>query len=222
MAVFTPKFITFDCYGTLINFDMAGAARRCYTDRVGAEIMPAFITDFARFRLDEVLGAWKPYYEIVSNALQRTCKKWTVQWQPQDSDFIYADCKTWTAHPDVPQGLRNIAPHIPLVLLTNSMDDLIPHHVPRLGAPIHMTITAEETGAYKPAMRGFEYMLEKLGCGPEEILHVSSSLRYDLMTAHDVGITHKVFVNRGHEPGCPEYGYTEINDISELPGVVGL
>ncbi|GAA0485294.1 haloacid dehalogenase type II [Tatumella punctata] len=222
MPVFTPKFITFDCYGTLINFDMAGAARRCFADRVGADVMPAFISDFARFRLDGVLGAWKPYYEVVSNALQRSCHKWKAEWQPADSDFIYADCKTWTAHPDVPGGLQKIASEIPLVLLTNSMNDLIPHHVPRLGAPIYMTITAEETGAYKPAMRGFEYMLDKLGCGPDQILHVSSSLRYDLMTAHDLGITHKVFVNRGHEPGCPEYGYSEIQDISELPAIVGL
>ena len=44
-------------------------------------------------------------------------------------------------------------------------------------APFHTVITAEETGAYKPQMKGFEYMLDKLGCGPEDITHVSSSFR---------------------------------------------
>lgn len=83
MALFKPKYITFDCYGTLINFDMAGAAERCYKTRVAAEAIQAFITDFARFRLDEVLGAWKPYYDVVSNALQRTCRKWGVHWDPR-------------------------------------------------------------------------------------------------------------------------------------------
>jgi 2-haloacid dehalogenase len=42
------------------------------------------------------------------------------------------------------------------------------------------------------------------------------------MTAHDMGITHKVWVNRGHEPANPYYGYTEIPDISGLAAVVGL
>ena len=222
MALFKPKFITFDCYGTLINFDMAGAAARCFANRVAPDEMSAFTTDFARYRMDEVLGAWKPYYDVVSNALQRTCKKWGVAWDKADSDFIYTDCATWGPHPDVPAGLAKVAKAFPLVLLTNSMKDLIPHHVPRLGAPIHMTITAEEVGAYKPQMKGFEYMLDKLNCGPEEILHVSSSLRYDLMTAHDLGITHTVWVNRGHDPANPAYGYTEINDIGGLPAVVGL
>lgn len=71
-------------------------------------------------------------------------------------------------------------------------------------------------------MRGFEYMLEKLGCGPEDICHVSSSFRYDLMTAHDLGITQKVWINRGHEPANPYYGYTEIKSADGLPGVFGL
>lgn len=57
MALFKPKFITFDCYGTLINFDMAGAAARCFSERVAAEEMQAFTTDFSRYRMDEVLGA---------------------------------------------------------------------------------------------------------------------------------------------------------------------
>lgn len=222
MALFKPKYITFDCYGTLINFDMAGAAERCFKQRVAPEAMQAFTTDFARYRMDEVLGAWKPYYDVVSNALQRTCKKWGVQWERADSDFIYTDCASWEPHPDVPAGLAKVAQAFPLVLLSNSMKDLLPQHIPRLGAPIHMAITAEEVGAYKPQMKGFEYMLEKLNCGPEEILHVSSSLRYDLMTCHDMGIKHKVWVNRGHDPANPAYGYTEINDIGGLPAVVGL
>jgi 2-haloacid dehalogenase len=42
------------------------------------------------------------------------------------------------------------------------------------------------------------------------------------MSAHDLGIRNKVWVNRGHEPANPYYGYVEISDISGLPGVVGL
>ncbi|WJV52285.1 haloacid dehalogenase type II [Pectobacteriaceae bacterium CE90] len=222
MAVFKPKYITFDCYGTLIKFDMAGAAAARFADRVSEADMPGFISDFSAYRMDEVLGAWKPYSQVVSNALQRTCAKWHIPCDEHDCDTINTAVTTWGPHPDVPAGLATVAREFPLVLLTNSMDDLITYHVPRLGAPIHKVFTAEQAGAYKPQMRAFEYMLAQLNCGPEEILHVSSSLRYDLMTAHDMGITHKVFVNRGHDAGNPYYGYTEISNIGGLAAIVGL
>jgi 2-haloacid dehalogenase len=65
-------------------------------------------------------------------------------------------------------------------------------------------------------------MFDMLGCGPEHMLHVSSSLRYDLMTAHDLRFGGRVFVARGHEPGASGYGYQEISDIGGLAAVVGL
>ncbi len=91
------------------------------------------------------------------------------EWDKAHSDFIYTDCASWGLHPDVPAGLAKLATEFPLVLLSNSMKDLLPHHIPRLGASIHMAITSEEVGAYKPQMKGFE-------CRPDKILHVSSSL----------------------------------------------
>lgn len=65
-------------------------------------------------------------------------------------------------------------------------------------------------------------MFDELGCGPEDVLHVSSSLRYDLMAARDLGIRNKIFAARGHEPSTPAYGYTEIPDIGGLPVLRGL
>ena len=60
-------------------------------------------------------------------------------------------------------------------------------------------------------------MFDILGCGPEDILHCSSSFRYDLMSAHDLGIKNKVWVNRGHEPANPYYGYVEITESAACP-----
>ena len=219
---FRPKFITFHCHGTMILFDMAGAARDHYSAMLTPAQMDTFIADFSAYRLDEVLGAWKPYAEIVHNALERTCKRNGVAFDPAVAEDIYNRVPTWGPHADVPAGLAKIAPEIPLVALTNSMNAQIPHNIAKLGAPIAHVFTAESAGAYKPQMKAFEYMLDQLGCGPEDILHVSSSFRYDLMTAHDMGIKNKVWVNRGHEPANPYYGYTEIKDVSELPAVVGL
>jgi 2-haloacid dehalogenase len=219
---FRPKYVTFDCHGTLINFDMAGAARRIYGAELSEPAMNTFIKDFSAYRLDEVLGAWKPYAEVVHNALKRTCKRNGVAFRPEDAQRIYEEVPTWGPHPDVPAGLAKVAKEIPLVILSNAMKSQIMSNVEKLGAPFHMVITAEETGAYKPRMQGFEYMFDKLGVGPEDITHVSSSFRYDLMTAYDLGIKNKVWVNRRHEPANPFYEYTEIADIGGLAAAVGL
>lgn len=219
---FRPKFITFDCHGTMIFFDMAGAARDHYASLLTEEQMQLFIRHFAAHRLDQVLGPWKPYAEVVHNALERTCARNNLAFDPAVAQAIYDRVPTWGPHSDVAAGLAKIADEIPLVALTNSMNAQISHNIAKLGAPIAHVFTAESAGAYKPQMQAFDYMFDQLGCGPEDVLHVSSSFRYDLMTAHDLGIKNKVWVNRGHEPANPYYGYTEIKDISALPAVVGL
>lgn len=108
------------------------------------------------------------------------------------------------------------------MILSNSMMAQIPSNVARLGAPFHAVYTAEQAGAYKPHFKAFEYMFDMLGCGPEDVTHVSSSFRHDLMSAYDLGIKSKVWVNRGHEPANLYYEYTEIAHVTQLPGVFGL
>lgn len=217
-----PKFITFDCHGTMIFFDMAGAAKNYYGEQLSPKLMEVLIRDFRAYRLDEVLGAWKPYAEVVHNALERACKRNGIKFDATIAEKIYEQVPTWGPHPDVPAGLSKIAGKIPLVALTNSANSQISHNIAKLGAPIDHVFTAEDAQAYKPQMRAFEYMFDSLGCSPEDVLHVSSSFRYDLMTAHDIGIVHKAWVNRGHEPANPYYGYTEISDASGIAKLVGL
>jgi 2-haloacid dehalogenase len=222
MSGFRPKYVTFDCHGTLINFQMADAARDIFGELLDDAKMAEFIKNFQAYRFDEVLRDWQPYAEVVHNALERTCRRNNVPFKAEYAQNIYERIPTWGPHPDVPEGLARLAKEIPLVLLTNSMVSQIHHNVVKLGAPIHAVLTAEEAGAYKPHLRAFEYMFDTLGCGPEDITHVSSSFRHDLMSAYDIGIKSKVWVNRGHEPPNPYYEYTEIPDISHLPGVFGI
>jgi len=222
MSVFRPKYITCDCYGTLIRFRMGDMARELFPDRISPADMDQFVADFSAYRLDEVLGAWKPYSEVVRNSVKRVCRRWKIEYRDADSETIYAAVPTWGPHADVPEPLIRIAKEIPLVILSNASDDQIHDNVAKLIAPFHAVYTAQQAQAYKPRLQAFEYMLDQLGCGPEDLLHVSSSLRYDLMSADDLGIRNKVFVNRGHGPGCPEYRYHEIKDIGGLPAIVGL
>ncbi|MCZ8186381.1 MAG: haloacid dehalogenase type II [Beijerinckiaceae bacterium] len=222
MSSFRPKYITFDCYGTLTRFRMGEMAREMFADRIPAESMDAFVRDFASYRLDEILGPWKPYRDVLVNSILRTAKRWGIKATEAEGEAYYLAVPTWGPHADVPAGLSKIADRIPLVILSNASNDQIHSNVEKLGAPFHRVYTAQMAQAYKPRMQAFEYMLDQLGCGPEHILHVSSSYRYDLMTAHDMRFGMRAFVNRGHEPLTPYYGAVEIPDIGGLPGLVGL
>ena len=222
MTIFKPKYITFDCYGTLTRFQMGEMTRAMFADRIPEAAMNDFIRDFGAYRLDEILGPWKPYRDVLVNAIQRTAKRWNITATEAEGEAYYHAVPTWGPHPDVPAGLSKVAKEIPLVILSNASNDQIQHNVDKLGAPFHAVYTAQMAQAYKPRMQAFEYMLDQLGCAPEHILHVSSSYRYDLMTAHDMRFGKRAFVNRGHEPLTPYYGAVEIADIGGLAGLVGL
>jgi 2-haloacid dehalogenase len=217
-----PKFITFDCYGTLTAFGMSAVTRQLLADRIPTEQMENFLDDFEAYRIDEVLGAYKPYPQVINDALARASKSWGIEHRDSDGRAIYEAVPTWGPHPDVPEALAVLAESYPLVILSNAADEQIMHNVEKLGAPFHSVFTAEQAQAYKPRLQAFEYMLDQLGCGPQDILHVSSSLRYDLIPAHDLRITNKVYVNRGYEPSTPYYGYHEVTDIAGLAALLGV
>jgi 2-haloacid dehalogenase len=222
MSIFKPKYITFDCYGTLIHFRMADMAREIFPDRIPADKMATFIKDFASYRLDEVLGAWKPYKEVIRNSVQRSCKRWGIEYRDEDAVRIYEAVPTWGPHDDVLGGLSKIADKIPLVILSNAANEQIQTNVNKLGAPFHAVYTAEQAQAYKPRLQAFEYMFDQLGCDPKDVMHVSSSFRYDQNSATDLGVGTRVFVGRGHEPSNPFYRDVEIPHIGCLPALVGL
>jgi 2-haloacid dehalogenase len=222
MAAFRPTYITFDCYGTLIDFQMSHMTSTTFADRLAPDRLPAFTADFSAYRFDEVLGEWKPYVDVIKQALRRCCQRWRLPYREAEAQRLYDAIPTWGPHPDVPAALARVAQAFPLVILSNASDSQIPRNVEKLGAPFHAVYTAEQAQAYKPRLRAFEYMIDQLGCDPAELLHVSSSLRYDLMSAYDVGIRHTVYIERGHGPSTDYYGYPTIHDLGGLPALVRL
>jgi 2-haloacid dehalogenase len=197
-------------------------ARAMLADRVPAERMDAFVRDFGSYRFDEVLGAWKPYCDVIADAYARTCRRWGLKFEPAEAEKFYQAIPTWGPNPDVPAPLAKVAGKIPLVILSNASNDQIQSNVKLLGAPFHAVYTAQSAGAYKPRFRAFEFMFDQLGCAPADLLHVSSSLRYDLITANMLGIGARAFVRRGHDHPNPHWGYHELEDLGGLPALVGL
>jgi len=144
----TPKYVTFDCYGTLTRFRMGDVAREMFADRIPAERMEQFLADFTAYRFDECLGDWQPYETVLKNSLRRLCRKWKLQYLDTEAQKYYDAVPTWGPHEDVPAGLAKVAKEIPLVILSNAMDVQIQHNVAKLSAPFHRVYTAQQAQAY--------------------------------------------------------------------------
>jgi 2-haloacid dehalogenase len=216
------RFITFDCYGTLVNFQMAEAIRTVFGSRLPADRAARFIRLAAAFRFDEVLGDWKPYRDVIGDATRRAARLARIEYHERDGAELFEAIGTWGPHPDVPSSLRTLASRFPLVILSNASEAQIALNVGRLGAPFHKVLTSEQAKAYKPRFAAFLYMLDTLGCGPEQIIHVSSSIGYDHRPAADLGIGTRIFVNRGHDIPQPGLGYHEVKDLTTLPALLGI
>jgi 2-haloacid dehalogenase len=140
---------------------------------------------------------------VLHGSLERTCRRWGIAFDPADAQAIVEAVPSWGPHPDVPAALAKLAEVLPLVILSNAADSQIWSNVDKLGAPFHAVLTAEQAQAYKPRLRAFDFMFNTLGCGPQHFVHVSSSLRYDLMSADDLRIGQRVFVDRGTDLAIP-------------------
>jgi 2-haloacid dehalogenase len=211
-----PRFITFDCYGTLIDFQIDRTMEEIFGERLPSESREPFFRSATAYRFDEVLGPYKPYRDVIANSTKRAAARHGIEYRDEDGQRLYEAVPTWGPHPDVPEALQSLARRYPLVILSNADDEYIGMSVEKLGAPFHAVFTAQQAGAYKPRFAAFEYMLYELGCSPEEILHVSSSPNYDLRSARDVGIAHTVLVDRDQEPPQPWLGYRRVEDLSGL------
>ncbi|MEA1157432.1 haloacid dehalogenase type II, partial [Klebsiella pneumoniae] len=84
---------------------------------------------------------------VIGNALERTAKKWGVEYKEEYGEAIYQAVPGWGPHPDVPAGLARIGDKIPLVILSNAMNSQIHQNVAKLGAPFYQVHTAESAQA---------------------------------------------------------------------------
>jgi 2-haloacid dehalogenase len=217
-----PKFVSFDMNGTLIHFRINDAIRRALGDRLPVDIADDFLRACSAYRIDECLGEYKPFHQIVGHSLERTMRRFGLEYRDADGRAVYDEIPTWQPYPGVSEALNRLAEAYPLVIVTNSDDAFASRLMENLQAPFEVLITAEQMGVYKPRLRAFEYMLDQLGAAPEEIVHVSASPKYDLRSAAVMGIKHKVYVDRGFEPDEPWLGYERITDIANLPVLLGL
>lgn len=217
-----PKFVTFDMNGTLIKFSINDAMREVLGDRLPVEVADRYLQICKAYRIDECMGDYKPFHQIVARSMERASRWVGLEYRESDAQAVYEIIPTWGPYPGVTDALNRLAEEVPLVIITNSDTAHAVRLSENLGAPFELVISAEQMGAYKPRLRAFEYLFDKLGVTPDEIVHVSASPMYDHRTAAAMGIENKVYVDRGFEHDEYWLGYERITDIAELPVLFGL
>ena len=217
-----PKFVTFDMNGTLIRFRINDALREVLGDRLPAEIADDYLQACKVYRIDECMGDYQPFDRIVASSMERASRRVGVEYREADARAVYETIPTWGPYPGVTEALNRLAEAVPLVIITNSDTAHAVRLAENLQAPFEVVISAEQMGAYKPRLSTFQYMFDKLGVTPDEIVHVSASPMYDHRSAAQMGIENKVYVDRGFEHDEHWLGYERITDIADLPVLFGL
>lgn len=217
-----PKYITFDAYGTLVNFQMSKATLDILGERANGIDTEAFLNDFHTIRWEEILKEYRPYETVIRRCFATIMRKYSLDYTEEDGDAMINAITTWGAFPDVPPVLRLLRQYTKIVIISNTENRLIDKNIENIGVPFDDYITAEQARAYKPSHAVFDYTLKKLGCDKSEILHVANGFEYDIMPAHELGWK-AVWINREGIPGDLAYGpYDELPDLNGLPALLGL
>ncbi len=218
-----PKYITFDAYGTLVNFQLGKATREVLGDRLNAIDSEKFFDEFSDARFADILKPYRPYEAVLRRCFGNIARQYHLDFTEDDVDAIIASIPTWGPFPDVPPVLRKLRMYTKIVIISNTEDRLIEKNIENIGVPFDDYITAEQARYYKPCPEVFAYTLKKLNCRKEDILHVANGYEYDIMPAHDLGWK-AVWINReGIKGDYAKYGpYDELPDLTGLPDLLGI
>jgi 2-haloacid dehalogenase len=197
------EVLTFDCYGTLIDWETAILAglRRTLGPAGTAHDDDDLLGRFARHEAVTEAGPYLRYREVLARSLREVCAEVGVE-PPVEAVAAFAgSVGDWPAFPDSADALARLARRFRLAVITNCDDDLFAASNRRLGVTFDWVITAQQAGSYKPNPRNFQIAFERIGVPRERILHAAQSLFHDHIPAKSLGLT-TVWINRRHDrPG---------------------
>ena len=205
------RVLTFDCYGTLIDWETGIVnALKPLTSRLTPELSrDEILADHARHEAAQ--QAYTPtriYRDILAIVYKRLAEEWGSP-APWDECLAYGkSIGDWPAFPDTVEALAYLKRFYQLVILSNVDNASFALSNRRLAVTFDAVYTAEDIGSYKPSPRNFEYMLAKLegrGVARSEILHTAESLFHDHATANTFGLA-SCWIHRRHDR--PGFGAT--------------
>lgn len=201
MQVSDFKALSFDCYGTLIDWESGlGDGLQTLQQRSGAtmkELIDAYGT--IEHQVEEEFPQLR-YSELLEKVHQRLSRRFGIEIDPADARAFGQSVGDWPAFPDTVEALRYLKRHFKLIILSNVDRASFARSNRQLGVEFDHVFTAEEIGSYKPALRNFEYLLERTGeagIAKSELLHTAQSLFHDHVPANRMGIA-SAWIDRRH------------------------
>lgn len=214
------KALTFDCYGTLIDWESGMIAG---LEPLTSQLSPSLSRDDilqAHARQESSQQAWTPampYSELLAVVYKRLAEEWGVMTTPQQCEAYGQSVRNWPAFVDSADALHYLKKHYKLIILSNVDNQSFAASNERLQVDFDAIISAQDVGSYKPSDRNFEYLLEKLaqqGIEKHDILHTAESMFHDHVPASRHGLATCWIYRRHDQPG---FGATM--NPGERPGV---
>jgi 2-haloacid dehalogenase len=219
------QVVTFDAYGTLIDFRLSEAVRQVLADRLPMDGVDSeeFLDDFRVMRFQAVLEPYRGYREVLRSSLQSAMRLYGIPPSPSDGDALVAAVPAFGPFSEVPQALLALKSlGYEIAIISNTDDDLIEQNVARIGVDFDHVITAQQARAYKPSRQAFEYAYAVMDIPPARVSHVAQGWEYDLIPTRDLGLRRRVWINRYGRPGSSLYRpYDELSDLSAVPALLG-
>jgi 2-haloacid dehalogenase len=216
--------VTFDCYGTLVDFDLNRVVRATLNERLRIDGVDEseFLRDFRVMRFQAVLEEYRPYKEILPVSLEQAMRLHGLPYRQEDGDALVAAVPTFGPFSEVPAVLTKLKEKYQIAIISNTDDDLIRGNVERIGVDFDFVITAEQARAYKPQRQAFEYALRRVGRAADHVIHVAQGFEYDIIPTHGLGMR-RIWINRSGRRGSSTFmPYEELPDMTQLPGLLGL
>jgi len=216
---------TFDCYGTLIDWEggvgsfLYELARRQEHDPPPARELRE---RWEELQFERIQEDWRSYREILADSLAAWAGERGYRFNERDGEALARSMESWQPFPDTLPALRAAREAgMKLWIVSNTDRAILDHSLRHLEVEFEGATVAEDCRAYKPADEPFERALHELDLPPDEILHVAFGFKYDIGPAQRHGLR-TAWVNRKGEnaPG-PERPDFEWNDLWPLAGVAG-
>jgi 2-haloacid dehalogenase len=206
------RWATFDCYGTLIDWDqgIADTMAGLWPGRDRDSLLAAYHDIEPQVQRGRVV----PYRQVMRESLEQVALDQRLSLSEQDRDALGRSLPSWSPFPEASGVLRQLRSRgWAMAILSNIDPDLLGASVQSIGVEPDLSITATEAGSYKPEHGHWE-TFRRLAGDPDNHVHVAASLFHDIAPCADLGIP-AVWINRlGEVTNLPRAG--------ELPDLVGL
>lgn len=182
------EVITFDCYGTLIDWEAGakGTFRLLLATKDTRADEDAFFEAWEwaqRVRIER----YAPYRQIAAEAFNQVVREQELPLGPEDARSFADSIGTWKPFPDTVAALQTLKQHLGLGIISNIDDDILASTLPLLGVEFDLLMTAQQAQAYKPAPEPFRRALERLALPADRVAHAAFGFEYDITTATELG-----------------------------------